>query len=87
MVQQDTCVDDRPRRQALQERQGKEAKLCFMGHGLRENRHGLLVDACLTEASGHAERVAALHMIEQRADRLQAVTLGADKAYDVRDFV
>jgi hypothetical protein len=29
-----------------------------------ENRHGLLVDACLTLADGHAERVAALHMIE-----------------------
>ncbi len=31
---------------------GKEAKLCFMGHGLMENRHGLLVDACLTLADG-----------------------------------
>ena len=31
---------------------GKEAKLCFMGHGLMENRHGLLVDAYLTEAAG-----------------------------------
>ena len=35
---------------------GKEAKLCFMGHGLMVNRHGLLVDACLTQADGHAER-------------------------------
>lgn len=43
---------------------GKEAKLSFMGYGLMENRHGLLVDACLTPADGHAERVAALHMIE-----------------------
>jgi len=66
---------------------GKEAKLCFMGHGLMENRHGLLVDACLTEAGGHAERVAALHMIEPRADRPHAITLGADKAYDTQDFV
>jgi transposase len=66
---------------------GKEAKLCFMGHGLMENRHGLLVDACLTEASGYAERVAALQMIEPFADRPQAITLGADKAYDTRDFV
>ena len=66
---------------------GKEAKLCFMGHGLMENRHGLLVDACLTEANGHAERVAALHMIEPRADRPHAITLGADKAYDTKDFV
>ena len=65
---------------------GKEAKLCFMGHGLMENRHGLLVDACLTLADGHAERVAALHMIEPRADR-PGHTLGADKAYDTEDFV
>ena len=39
---------------------GKEAKLCFMGHALMENRYGLIVDACLTPANGHAERVAAL---------------------------
>ena len=52
-----------------------------------ENRHGLLVDGCLTLADGHAERVAALHMIEPRADRPTAITLGADKAYDAEDFV
>jgi IS5 family transposase len=66
---------------------GKEAKLCFMGHALMENRNGLVVDACLTEANGHAERIAALHMIEPRADRPRAITLGADKAYDAEDFV
>ena len=57
------------------------------GHGLMENRHGLLADACLTPADGHAERVAALAMIEPRADRPRAMTLGADKAYDAEDFV
>jgi transposase len=66
---------------------GKEAKLCFMGHALMENRSGLIVDACLTEASGHAERVAALAMIEPRADRPGRITLGADKGYDTEDFV
>jgi len=66
---------------------GKEDKLCFVGHGLMENRHGLLVDTCLTPADGHAERVAALAMIEPRADRPRAITLGADKAYDAEDFV
>jgi len=35
---------------------GKEAKLCFMGHALMENRNGLVVDACLTEANGRADR-------------------------------
>src|SRR5262245_17793251 len=66
---------------------GKEARLCFLGHGLMENRHGLLVDACLTPADRHAVRLAALHMIEPRADRPHAITLGADKAYDAQDFV
>ena len=66
---------------------GKETKLCFIGHGLMENRHGLLVDACLTQADGYAERVAALHMIEPYADRPRPITLGADKAYDTKDFV
>jgi transposase len=66
---------------------GKEAKLCFMGHALMENRNGLVVDACLTEANGHAERIAALHMIEPHADRPRRITLSADKAYDAEDFV
>ena len=52
-----------------------------------ENRNGLLVDVCLTWADGHAERIAALHRIEPRADRPQAITRGADKAYDAEDFV
>jgi transposase len=66
---------------------GKEAKLSFMGHGLMENRSGLLVDACLTRADGHAERVAALHMMEPRAERPRRITLGTDKGYDAEDFV
>jgi len=66
---------------------GKEAKLCFIGHGLMENRSGLLVEACLSRADGHAERVAALAMIEPHADLPRPVTLGGDKNYDVEDFV
>ncbi len=66
---------------------GMEAKLCFMGHALMENRSGLIVDACLTRADGHAERIAALAMIEKRADWARPITLGADKAYDIEDFV
>lgn len=66
---------------------GMEARLCFMGHALMENRSGLLVDTCLTHAGGHAERIAALGMIEPRAERPQAVTLGADRGYDAADFV
>jgi transposase len=66
---------------------GMEARLCFLGHTLMENRSGLIVDACLTLADGHAERIAALAMIEPRADRARAISLGADKAYDAGDFV
>jgi IS5 family transposase len=66
---------------------GMEARLCFIGHGLMENRSGLLVDARLTRVSGHAERLAALEMIEPHADRPHAITLGADRGYDAADFV
>jgi transposase len=66
---------------------GKEAKLCFMGHALMENRSGLVVSACLTRADGHAERVAALALIEPHADRPRSITLGTDKGYDAEDFV
>ena len=66
---------------------GREARLGFIGHALMENRNGLVVDACLTRADGHAERVAALHMIEPRAERPRRITLGADKGYDTENFV
>ena len=66
---------------------GMEARLCFIGHTLMENRNGLIVDTRLTVADGHAERIAALSMIEPRADRPRAVSVGADKAYDTEDFV
>jgi len=66
---------------------GMEARLCFIGHGLMENRSGLIIDARLTRVSGHAERLAALEMIAPLGDRPRAVTLGADRGYDAADFV
>jgi transposase len=66
---------------------GKEARLCFMGHARMENRNGLIVGAVTTRASGHAERLAALALIEPHAERPQPVTLGADKGYDAGEFV
>ena len=57
-----------------------------MGHALMENRHGLVVDATLTHATGTAERVATLTMLDRRKSR-HWITLGADKAYDVEAFV
>jgi transposase len=64
---------------------GMEAKLCFIGHGLMENRSGLIIDARLTRVSGHAERLAALEMIQHVAERPCAITLGADRGYDATD--
>jgi Transposase DDE domain len=65
---------------------GSESRLCFMGHVLMENRHGLAVDAALTHASGTAEREATLSMLDRRRGR-RRITLGADEAYDVTAFV
>jgi hypothetical protein len=58
-----------------------------------ENRHGLIVNAMLTQADGTAERDAALLMLYQqwRSRRQRRchtpMSVGADKAYDTRDFV
>jgi hypothetical protein len=52
-----------------------------------ETRHGLFVDTRLTRVSGHAERLAAPEMIEPRADKLEAITLGDDRGFDDADFV
>lgn len=66
---------------------GKEAKLCFMGHALMENRNGLIVGAVATRASGHAERLAAVALVTPHADRARPITLGGDKGFDAQDFI
>jgi len=71
---------------------GKESKLCFMGHALMENRNGLVVGGSVTIASGTAERDAALEMLDRyrpmdaKGGR-RRLTLGGDKGYDVAGFV
>jgi hypothetical protein len=65
---------------------GSQAKLSYMGHVLMENRNGLLVQTFLTEASGRAERDAAMLMAEAIPPG-KRVTLGGDKNYDTREFV
>ena len=64
---------------------GTESKLCFAGHVLMDNRHGLAVDGRLTEATSRSEREAGLEMAWDLGRR--HATLGADKAYDTRGFV
>jgi hypothetical protein len=65
---------------------GKEAKLSYNGNLLTENRNGLIMSTEVFQANGTAERDAALVMLEQ-IPGLGRVTVGADKAYDTKDFV
>ena len=65
---------------------GRESRPCFMGHALMENRHGLVVDAMLTHATGAAEREATPAMLDRREGGGR-MTPGADKAHDVEAFV
>jgi hypothetical protein len=65
---------------------GQAAKLCFMGHVLTENRNGLIVDVLLSQATGQAEREAAITLLKRRRVRRRS-TVGADKGYDTKDFV
>ena len=47
-IERDACLDHRSGGRLYRKGPGKEAKLCFIGHALMENRYGLIVDACLT---------------------------------------
>lgn len=62
------------------------AEPCYLGHVLTENQHGLIVEACVTQAGTRAEREAALVLLD-RAARGRRRTLGADKQYQERQFV
>jgi transposase len=73
-------------------RKGNTAsELRYMGHTLTDNRHGLVVNAMVTQADGFAEREAAKAMIKDArqavADPETEVTLGADKGYDAAEFI
>jgi transposase len=74
-----------PEARLFRKSNGTESKLCFAGHILMENRNGLAVDVDLTEATGRAEREAALVLAASLPGK-HRVTLGGDKAYDVREF-
>ena len=65
---------------------GAESKLCYLGHLMIDNRHGLATNACVTIASGTAEREAAVQMAGE-IPGMGRVTLAADKGYDTRECV
>ena len=69
---------------------GAGAHLSFTTHALAENRHGLIVDVHTTQATGTAEREAALMMVKRTikpADSTRQPTLAADRGYDTADFI
>jgi transposase len=77
-----------PESMLIRRAKGKEAKLSYGFHTLMENRNGLVVDLRVTRATHRSEREAAEEMIRrQKRKRLKPKTLGADKAYDTKDFV
>ena len=62
--------------------------MSYLGHALVENRNGLIAAAMVSHADGYAERDAALLMLaEKQQGRTRRITMGADKAYDSKDFV
>lgn len=66
------------------------SRLRFMGHTLANNRHGLIANAMVATANGHAERAAAKVMIpnaKQVADDVAQVTQGANKGYDAAELI
>lgn len=75
-----------PEARLLRKGRGKEAKLCFLGHVITENRNGLVVASKTTQATGTAEREASVAMMK-RVKRARRSTLGGDKNYDTRDHV
>jgi hypothetical protein len=66
---------------------GRESRLCYMGHAMMENRNGLVVAGALNRASGTAEREASLEMIDRHRPGRRRITLGGDKAFDVASFI
>jgi transposase len=75
-----------PEARLYKKAKGQEAQLSYLGHVLMENCHGLVVDTCVTQATGTAEREAALAMVEAIPGR-HRITPGADQNDDTRDFI
>jgi len=77
-----------PEARLMRKSLGKEARLSYSANALMENRHGLLIDLKVTQATGNAERQSAMDMlVRQGRKRVKPKTLGADKWYDTRGFV
>ena len=72
----------------LRKGRGKEAKLCFAGHAVMENRHGLCVLFGVTPSVGVTESAKAVEQVRELQERqFIPKTVGADKNYHCKDFV
>lgn len=69
---------------------GKEARLCFGGHALMENRHGLCADFTIHNPIAQGEPVLALQQLDQHVrlhEGTRPKTVGTDKNYHQKAFV
>jgi transposase len=75
-----------PEARIYKKSKGKESRMSYLGHALMENRNGLIVDGVATQATGTAEREAAVEMVTDIPGN-HRITVGGDKGFDTHDFV
>lgn len=68
---------------------GKPSQLAYLGHVVNENRNGLIVEVCVSEANGTAEKDAAIEMLDRYRSKhgRGPKTIGADAGYDSGPFL
>ena len=77
-----------PEARLLRKGQGQEVRPAFPDPTLRENRHGLLMDFTVSQATGTAARDAVPELLDGLRERgYRPRTLGADRGYDTKDCV
>ena len=75
-----------PEARLYKKSKGKESRMSYLGHALMENRNGLIVDGVATQATGTAEREAAVEMVAE-IPGIRRITVGGDKGFDTHDFI
>jgi transposase len=77
-----------PEAKLLKKGAGKEAKLCFTGHAVMENRNGFCVSFEVTKSVGVTEAQIALVQLERiKEEGFEPESVGADKGYHQGPFV
>ncbi|MGH7908988.1 MAG: IS5 family transposase [Thermodesulfobacteriota bacterium] len=76
-----------PEAKLMRRGNGQPAKLSFGAQGVMENRHGLLIDLAITDATLAEPKAAGPMLDRRRRARGGMTTLGADKGYHTKQFV